>query len=237
MRLTAEIIQGSLSYINPLGERELDLRGRQFTHIENMGAASADIECIDFTDNHIQVLGNLPQRLRVTTVLLARNRLSQIQPGIARTIPSLTTLSLADNNVRELADLDPLGGFSRLIQLNLTNNPVCTKENYRYYLIFRIPSLRFLDFQRVRDSERQKAKELFGTPDEPTELAKQLMRQRGTAVPDASAGANDVAAGMAHVKLTDAERASIEEQIKTANTLDDITRLEKLLNEGKIPVQ
>ena len=63
------------------------------------------------------------------------------------------------------------------------------------------------------------------------------MRQRGTAVPDASAGANDVAAGMAHVKLTDAERASIEEQIKTANTLDDITRLEKLLNEGKIPVQ
>ncbi|KAK0658572.1 U2 small nuclear ribonucleoprotein A' [Lasiodiplodia hormozganensis] len=50
----------------------------------------------------------------------------------------------------------------------------------------------------------------------------------------ASTGANDVAAGMAHVKLTDAERANIEEQIKTADTLDDITRLEKLLNEGKI---
>ncbi|KAF9635993.1 hypothetical protein BFW01_g6888 [Lasiodiplodia theobromae] len=36
------------------------------------------------------------------------------------------------------------------------------------------------------------------------------------------------------VRLTDAERANIEEQIKTADTLDDITRLEKLLNEGKI---
>ncbi|KAB2580747.1 U2 small nuclear ribonucleoprotein A' [Lasiodiplodia theobromae] len=35
-------------------------------------------------------------------------------------------------------------------------------------------------------------------------------------------------------ELTDAERANIEEQIKTADTLDDITRLEKLLNEGKI---
>lgn len=30
MRLTAELINNSLSYINPLNERELDLRG---THI------------------------------------------------------------------------------------------------------------------------------------------------------------------------------------------------------------
>lgn len=27
MRLTAELINGSLSYLNPLNERELDLRG------------------------------------------------------------------------------------------------------------------------------------------------------------------------------------------------------------------
>ncbi|OJD36564.1 l domain-like protein [Diplodia corticola] len=248
MRLTAEIIQHSLSYINPLGERELDLRGRQFTHIENMGAASADIECIDFTDNNIQMLGNLPHRPRVTTLLLARNRLSQIQTGIARAIPALTSLSLAENSVRELADLDPLGGFSRLTQLNLIGNPVCSKErqprpslisqNYRYYLIFRIPSLRFFDFQRVRDAERQKAKELFGTPDAPTELAQKVMSQRNT-VPDVSAGpgADDVAGGMARVKLTDVERLNIQELIKNANTLDEITRLEKLLNEGKIPGQ
>ena len=31
MRLTAELIQSSLSYLNPLKERELDLRGT-FTH-------------------------------------------------------------------------------------------------------------------------------------------------------------------------------------------------------------
>ncbi|KKY23748.1 putative small nuclear ribonucleoprotein a [Diplodia seriata] len=238
MRLTAEIIQNSLSYINPLGERELDLRGRQFTHIENMGAASADIECIDFTDNNIQVLGNLPHRPRVSTLLLARNRLSQIQPGVARAIPALTTLSLAENNIRELADLDPLGGFTRLVQLNLVGNPVCSKDNYRYYLIFRVPSLRFFDFQRIRDAERTKAKELFGTPEQPTELAQKIMSQRGTAL-DASAGANadDVAGGMARVKLTDVERQSIQELIKNANTLDEITRLEKLLNEGRVPGQ
>jgi U2 small nuclear ribonucleoprotein A' len=31
MRLTAELIQSSLTYINPLTDRELDLRGA-FTH-------------------------------------------------------------------------------------------------------------------------------------------------------------------------------------------------------------
>lgn len=31
MRLTAELIQNSLSYINPLKERELDLRGAYMT--------------------------------------------------------------------------------------------------------------------------------------------------------------------------------------------------------------
>lgn len=64
------------------------------------------------------------------------------------------------------------------------------------------------------------------------------MSQRGTAL-DASAGAtaDDVAGGMARVKLTDVERLGIQELIKNANTLDEIARLEKLLNEGKIPGQ
>ena len=34
--------------------------------------------------------------------------------------------------------------------------------------------MRFLDFSKVRDIERKKAKELFGTVDEPTELANQV---------------------------------------------------------------
>lgn len=238
MRLTAEIIQNALSYINPLGERELDLRGRQFTHIENMGAASADIECVDLTDNHIQMLGNFPQRPRTTTLLLARNRVAQIQPGIARTMPALSSISLAENNFRELADLDPLGGFSKLVNLNLIGNPVTSKENYRYYVIFRIPSLRFFDFQRIRDTERTKAKELFGTPDDPSDLAQKVMRQRGTAILDASAvDTADVTGGVARVMLTDDERKNVHVMIKEAKTLDEISRLEKLLTEGRVPGQ
>lgn len=36
--------------------------------------------------------------------------------------------------------------------------------------------MRFLDYHKVKDAERQHAKELFGTEDEPTELATKVRR-------------------------------------------------------------
>jgi U2 small nuclear ribonucleoprotein A' len=38
-----------------------------------------------------------------------------------------------------------------------------------------------------------------------------------------------------HVKLTAVERKRVEELIKNAKSLQEITRLEKELNEGRIP--
>jgi U2 small nuclear ribonucleoprotein A' len=39
MRLTTDLIHSSLSYLNPLKERELDLRGHKIPAIENLGVA------------------------------------------------------------------------------------------------------------------------------------------------------------------------------------------------------
>lgn len=36
--------------------------------------------------------------------------------------------------------------------------------------------MRFLDYHKVKDAERQHAKELFGAPDAPTELATKVRR-------------------------------------------------------------
>jgi hypothetical protein len=47
-------------------------------------------------------------------------------------------------------------------------------QNYRYWVIWRCPSVRYLDFAKVRDVERQKAAELFGTAEEPTDLASKV---------------------------------------------------------------
>lgn len=74
------------------------------------------------------MLGNFPLSPRITTLLLARNRVSGVQPTIANSIPNLQNLVLASNNFTELADLDPLGGFSRLTHLVLIDNPVTKHE-------------------------------------------------------------------------------------------------------------
>ena len=74
------------------------------------------------------MLGNFPLSPRIQTLLLARNRVSSIQPTLSNSIPNLTNLQLDSNNLRELADLDPLGSFARLTHLVLRDNPVTKKE-------------------------------------------------------------------------------------------------------------
>ncbi|KAI7047330.1 hypothetical protein KC352_g46071, partial [Hortaea werneckii] len=143
--------------------RELDLRGHKIPSIENLGVAAKDHESIDFTDNDISVLANFPLSPRLQTLLCARNRIASIQPSLSKSLPSLNTLVLTQNNLSELADLDPLQGFMKLTHVSLLDNPVTSKEHYRYYVLWRNPRIRFLDFQKVKDAERNKAQELFGT--------------------------------------------------------------------------
>ncbi|KAI6759704.1 hypothetical protein HG530_010384 [Fusarium avenaceum] len=222
MRLTADLIRDSLSYLNPLKERELDLRGHRIPAIENLGVAGPH-DAIDFTDNDIQALGNFPLSPRITTLLLARNRVSTIQPSLVKAIPNLTNLVLSSNNLAELADLDALGSFPRLTQLN-----------YRYWVLWKCPSVRFLDFIKVKESEREKARELFGTEEEPTPLASKIQGIKTTTF-NASADGSDAPSKLSRIKLTDVEKKRLQERIKKATSLQEIIALEKELNEGRLP--
>ncbi|KAM0206501.1 hypothetical protein ACHAPQ_001624 [Fusarium lateritium] len=233
MRLTADLIRDSLSYLNPLKERELDLRGHRIPAIENLGVAGPH-DAIDFTDNDIQALGNFPLSPRITTLLLARNRVSTIQPSLAKAIPNLTNLVLSSNNLAELADLDALGSFPRLTHLVLSDNPASKKENYRYWVLWKCPSVRFLDFVKVKESEREKARELFGTEEEPTPLASKIQGIKTTTF-NASADGSDAPSKLSRIKLTDVEKKRLQERIKKATSLQEIIALEKELNEGRLP--
>ncbi|EFQ30740.1 U2 small nuclear ribonucleoprotein A [Colletotrichum graminicola] len=238
MRLTAELIKGSLSYLNPLKERELDLRGHRIPAIENLGVAGPH-DSIDFTDNDIQVLGNFPLSPRLQTLLLAHNRVSSIQPALPNAIPNLAQLVLASNQLAELADLDVLAGFKRLTHLVLADNPVTKKENYRYWVVWRCPSVRFLDYQKVKEAEREKARELFGTAEEPTAEASKIMgiksKKLDLAASNGATGGGGATSKLSRIKLTDKEKERLKEMIKKADSLQEIIRLEKMLTEGTIP--
>ncbi|KAE8351566.1 U2 small nuclear ribonucleo protein A' [Aspergillus coremiiformis] len=234
MRLTVELIQNSLSYINPLKDRELDLRGHKIPAIENLGIAK-DQDVIDLTDNDISSLGNFPFFPRLHTLLLARNRVKHIQPALATSVPNLSNLMLTSNNMTELADLDSLRNLTKLTHLVLLENPVARKEHYRYWVIWRIPTVRFLDFQKVKDAEREKARELFGTAEEPSALASKIIGIKSRTF-DVPSGTDRALADKAvRVQLTETERKRVEKLIREARSLQEIARLEKELNEGRIP--
>ncbi len=71
------------------------------------------------------------------------------------------------------------GGVAAGCELLLTLGP---RQHYRYWVIWRCPSVRFLDYQKVKHAEREAARGLFGTAEEPAELASKV-RRRAARVP------------------------------------------------------
>ncbi|KAF2771493.1 L domain-like protein [Teratosphaeria nubilosa] len=234
MRLTAELVHSSLSYNNALNERELDLRGHKIPAIENLGVAK-DHEAIDLTDNDISALANFPLSPRLHTLLCARNRIARIQPSLGKSVPGLRTLVLTDNLVAELGELDALQGCAKLEHVSLVGCPVTRREHYRYYLLWRAPHIRFLDFHKVKDAERAKATDLFGTHHAPSALAQQIMATRSTGGAGYAAPPRNGVARGKRLQLTEREKARYSALVNKATTLAEVQRLEKMLNEGRLP--
>lgn len=90
--------------------------------------------------------------------------------NISDSFPNLENLVLLGNKLSDLHELDNLSYCRNLTRLYLLNNtltevrkPLLTQDpNYRYYVIHRVPTLKVLDFQRIKQAEKDKAKELFG---------------------------------------------------------------------------
>ncbi|EKM60822.1 uncharacterized protein PHACADRAFT_246989 [Phanerochaete carnosa HHB-10118-sp] len=239
VKLTPELIQSVDSTLNPVKERQLDLRGYTISAIENLGITKDTHDCIDFTDNSILVLGNIPLLRRLRTLLLANNRIASISPSLHLSVPNLTTLVLTNNNLAELGDLEPLKDVKGLLYLSLLGNPVQEKKWYRGWLAWRIPSLRVLDFQRIRQKERDAAKALFLTADGlPTQLATTLSTTVSTHT-KAPVAIDEpkpmVAPGKAGRLMSKEEAQRVKEAIAKATSIEEIRRLERSLREGFLP--
>ena len=56
-------------------------------------------------------------------------------------------------------------------------------ENYRYFIIWLIPSLKVLDFKKVKQVERETSEDMFGTNrDEFNSLAQQMFKNENTEI-------------------------------------------------------
>ncbi|KAJ2686929.1 U2 snRNP complex subunit [Coemansia spiralis] len=182
MKLTADLIASSPSYINAIKDRELDLSSNNIAVIENLGATRDLNDSLNLCHNSIRILGNFPTLDRLKCLYLADNRIAAIERDLAQFVPRLQTLVLTNNDLGDLVDLEPLKELGELEILSLANNPVMSKKHARLWCVWRLTSLRVLDFERVKQGERMEAKRLFETKDgELTDLAKSILDVKSSA--------------------------------------------------------
>eukprot|EP01137_Pigoraptor_chileana_P015460 Opistho-2@71414 len=229
VRLTADLVVESPQYLNPIKDRELDLRSNKIAVIENLGATLDQFDAIDLTDNHIRKLEGFPMLLRLKTLFLSNNRIGKIDRDVATSIPNLEELILANNQLLELGDLLPLAKFSKLRSLCIMKNPVASQTYYRQYIVHNIPSLRLLDFKRIKQKDRAEAAKLFGG-----KKGQKLHEELGQKVSTFTPGEGLPTEAIKPVP-TAAEVQKIKDAIAKATTLDEMRRLEQQLQTGQVP--
>jgi U2 small nuclear ribonucleoprotein A' len=252
VRLTPDVILHSPQHLNCVGAYELTLRSLALPALENLGSTRDGFDTIDLSCNQIPTLGGhaIPRSPRLTALYLGSNCIRDITPGLASSVPNLTTLVLSNNSIATLADLnlDELALLTSLHTFALAGNPIIAAEpGLRSLLIHKIPSLGFIDFERVTKADRVAAVAAYGKPIDPHDGAKKgkNSKKRRLKEPNSSGPmdaenadtlayddepANPAAATVA--KLTKADVDAIKAAIVSATSLEQVTALQAVLQTG-----
>nr|CAD2190308.1 unnamed protein product [Meloidogyne enterolobii] len=221
VRISVDVVNKAYQYINPCKQRELSLRNLQIPTIENLGVTKDQFDVIDLSDNNIRKLENLPKLKRLETLLVHNNRVEFIAKDIGENLPKLSTLVLTNNNLSELGDIDSLAHLPKLEYLSLQGNPLTKLTNYRQYVIYKLKSVRVLDYQRIKLAERLAAKKLF-KGEAGSRLKRQIVR-RSQITGSAAENIENVRARPSE------EQKKIRELISGAKTLADVERVNQIL--------
>lgn len=104
---------------------------------------------LNLNNNYIRVLGGFAPLKRLDTLLLSKNRITQIANNFHDALPNLKHLILNDNALKKFYDLEPLFGCKTLETLVLRGNPVVKLPHYKELIVHRLPHLHMLDYERI----------------------------------------------------------------------------------------
>ena len=227
MRLTADIIKRAVSSLNPVEDREIVLRGYKISKIENLGVTEDLYDTIDLSENEILRLENFPKLRKLKTLLLACNWISRISPAVASQLSRLEELVLTSNRISSLTEIDALSGLPHLQVLVMKDNPVTRQNHYRLYVIHKIPSLRVLDFSKVKQEERESAARLFSSAS-----GQQFLT---TVVEEGIKLSQKEEEEKKSKELTQEQRMQIVELMNNpAITSGELDKIDRLINTGRI---
>ncbi|XP_074029028.1 leucine-rich melanocyte differentiation-associated protein isoform X2 [Leptinotarsa decemlineata] len=128
------------------------------------------VESLDFSYNDLTTLKGLEGFTQLKELVLDNNQLTDSL--VLPYLPQLHTLSLNKNKIYDIESLLTKinQNVPNIIYLSLLGNKACPNElsgsenndedyqRYRYYVLYHLPKLKFLDSNKVRESERTEAK-------------------------------------------------------------------------------
>jgi len=148
---------------------DLSLVGKRLTSLPTDGKY-ANLTKIDLTDNDMNSWKGFENLTKLESLVLDKNNL---KAGSLATFPQLSSLQTLWINNNQIADLklflDAIEKcFPNLSYLSMLKNPACPNlyfsdgeaeayQRYRYYVIFRVKKLKFLDSTPVEPAEHKEA--------------------------------------------------------------------------------
>ncbi|KAJ3031136.1 UNVERIFIED_CONTAM: U2 small nuclear ribonucleoprotein A' [Siphonaria sp. JEL0065] len=234
MKLDYDVLNNATSFIDAVKDRCLDLRSLKIPVIENIAVTRDLNDTIDLTDNDISVLADFPPMTRLHSLLLSNNRITSIADSLPKQLPNLESLIMSNNQIQELGDLNVLGEWKNLVRVAFLGNPVCTKKNYRAWIIFQCPNVRVVDFRRVKDVERKDAKALFSGSKQAKTLASETASKVSTFTPGEGVPAVKQIV-KPHTGPSPEEAERIKAAIESAGSLEEVARLKRQLEGGSVP--
>ncbi|CAR30981.1 hypothetical protein ZYGR_0P02850 [Zygosaccharomyces rouxii] len=180
------------------------------------------VQILDLTNNELTEFPYLRDNKDIHTLLLSRNQISQLNGDY---LPRhLVHLVICNNNIVSFEQLNGLQNCPKSLRsLQLRGNRVIHLEGYREYVLRLIPSLQILDYSRVSDQERKHSKSVE-LSDRSIDLKK-----------DSDIMPRDKDLEMMHMvigKMSEERKKELNEQLANATSLDEISRIEKLLSGG-----
>jgi len=245
MRLSADLLSESEQHTNSLGEREIILRNLAIPAIEHLGTTRDAFDSIDLTDNRLVRLDNFPRLHRLSHLVLSNNTIESIDgKNFKKNVPNLKYLTLSYNKISKLNEIANIAeGCPNLIFLTLTNNPVVRRQYYRLFTIHRIPTLEVLDFTKIKQSERDKAKRLSLSAAGAALESDVQMEAREAAIPTVSmndvntfvpGGGNSTKESFL-TNFTPQQKNQIHQMITNAKSPSEVERIEFYVKRGQFP--
>ncbi|EEA07182.1 uncharacterized protein CMU_000520 [Cryptosporidium muris RN66] len=250
--LTEQIIndRGKISLDKTTEFYTLSLRGLSITKLESLGTTRNIYECIDLSNNYITELSSIPYLSNLKSLILCNNQIEIIEREFISSLPNLESLVLTHNNLSSLESIISIIGLKKIKRISISDNPVSLNTYYRLFLIYFLPSLRYIDFQKICKEERVKAEKFF--TENPTRI--EILNLITTNKIDNDMNQNlavngsikDIDKKSVHLNrmlinttnpLNQQTINKIKNSIASCTSIDELRQLEQALITGLIPIE